>query len=313
MAKDHFIPRAYLRGFTKEYLTRQKGGKLVVYNPSSGNSGRLSINDHVACEPEFYNGHPIDKEWSRTIERTWGNVRDRLKGGENTSELLDQLFWFVSAQFIRTHSFMSRVARQIAWQERKKSQVTLDGREVSGIFMNVADTTSVMNRVRAAWPTAKGALETDYVWTVYHNHSERLFLTSDDPCQLDDRTQKVVMPLALDLAISGRLVEDSEEAYLRHADASAEVIRKINQGVIRECRSLVYSHEETDELRRFVTRYCAPLSSSPLAIGRGFANNPEPFTDKDAQRIINRINELRRREREQAQSGDAAETQRPPG
>jgi hypothetical protein len=119
-----------------------------------------------------------------------------LKAGENTPELLDQLFWFVSAQFIRTHSFMSRVGRQIAWEERKKSQVTLDGREVSGNMMDVADTTSVMDRVQASWPTARDALETDYVWTVYHNHSERLFLTSDDPCQLDQRTQKVGMPLA---------------------------------------------------------------------------------------------------------------------
>ncbi len=148
MAKDHFIPRAYLRGFTHEYLTGQKGGKPVVYNPSSGNSASLSINEHLACETEFYNGHPLDKEWSRTIERTWGNVRHRVKAGENTPELLDQLFWFVSAQFIRTHSFMSRVGRQIAWEERKKSQVTLDGREVSGIIMDVADTTSVMDRVK---------------------------------------------------------------------------------------------------------------------------------------------------------------------
>jgi hypothetical protein len=311
MANDHFIPRAYLRGFTHEYLTGQKGGKLVVHNPSSGNSGSLSINEHVACEPEFYNGHPLDKKWSETIERTWGNVRDRLKAGENTPELLDQLFWFVSAQFIRTHSFMSRVGRQIALEERKKSQVTLDGREVSGIIMNVADTTSVMDRVQASWPTARDALEMDYVWTVYHNHSERLFLTSDDPCQLDDRTQKVVMPLALDLAITGRLVRDSEAPYLRHSDASAEVVRKTNQGVVRECRRLVYSHEQTDELRRFVTTHCAPLPSDPLRIGRGFVNNPEPFTDKDAQRIIDRINELRRREREQAQSGDAAATQPP--
>jgi hypothetical protein len=71
MAKDHFIPKAYLRGFTREYLTGQKGGKLVVYNPSSGNSGMLSINKHVGCESEFYNNHPLDKKWSQTIERTW--------------------------------------------------------------------------------------------------------------------------------------------------------------------------------------------------------------------------------------------------
>ena len=273
MANDHFIPRAYLRGFTREYLTGQKGGKLVVYNASSGNSGSLSINEQVACEPQFYNGHPLDKKWSETIERTWGNVRDGLKVGENTPELLDQLFWFVSAQFVRTHSFISSVARKVGWNERKKSRVTLDGREVTGLFINVADTTSVMDQLQAAWPIARNTLETDYVWRVYHNHSERLFLTSDDPCQLDDKTQKVVMPLALDLAITGRLVRDSETPYLRHSDASAEVIRKINQGVVKRCRQLVYSHEQSDELRRFVTRHCAPLPSDPLAIGRSFRNN----------------------------------------
>ena len=46
------------------------------------------------------------------------------------------------------------------------------------------------------------------------------------------------MPLALDLAITGRLVGDSETPYLRHSDASAEVIRKINQGVVREVQTV---------------------------------------------------------------------------
>ena len=297
MATDHFIPRAYLRGFTPEYLTEKKGGKLFVYNASSGNSRSLSINDHVACEPEFYNNHPLDKEWSQTIERTWGDVRDRLKTGDKTPELLDQLFWFVSAQFIRTQSFMNRVARKISWQNRKKPRVTLDGREVTGVFVDVADTTSVMDQVQAAWPNAKAALETDYVWTVYHNDSDRRFLTSDDPCQLDEGTQKVVMPLALDLAMSGRLVADGEEPYLMHSQPSVEVVRKINQGVVKGCKSSVYSHEQTAELRRFVIRHCPPLPS-PLMAGRSFRNNPESMTGEDIQRIVDRFNELRRRERE---------------
>jgi hypothetical protein len=304
MANDHFIPRAYLRGFTHEYLTGQKGGKLVVYNSSSGNSGSLSINDHIACEPEFYNGHPLDKEWSRTIERTWGNVRDRVKAGANTPELLDQLFWFVSAQFIRTHTFMSRVARQIAWQDRKKSRVTLDGREVSGVFMNRASTASVLDEVRAFWPIARSALETDYVWIVYHNNSERCFLTSDNPCQLDSQTQKVMMPLALDLAIIGEVVGDNETPRLRHADATTEVIRQINHGVVRNCRSLVYSHEQSDDLRRFVRKHHV-FDPSPLSMGRGFVNDPKPMTEEEMQRMMDRFNEIRRRERERAQSGDA--------
>jgi len=32
MPSDHFIPRTYLRGFTREYLTGERGGELVVYN-----------------------------------------------------------------------------------------------------------------------------------------------------------------------------------------------------------------------------------------------------------------------------------------
>src|SRR3977135_1446395 len=99
MASDHFVPRAYLRGFTPEYLLGRKGGKVVVYNPRSGNSGMLSINKHVGCEPEFYNNHPLDKKWSQTIERTWGVVCDRLRPGDEATDLLEQLFWFVSAQF----------------------------------------------------------------------------------------------------------------------------------------------------------------------------------------------------------------------
>jgi hypothetical protein len=304
MANDHFVPRAYLRGFTREYLAGQKGGKLLVYNPSSGNSRGLSINDHVACEPEFYNDHPLDKEWSQTIERTWGNVRDRLKAREHTPDLVDQLFWFVSAQFIRTQSFMTRVARQIAWQDRKKSRVTLDGRKVSGVFMNTASTASVLDQVRASWPIARSALETDYVWIVYHNNSERCFLTSDNPCQLDSQTQQVMMPLALDLAIIGEVVADNETPRLRHADATAEVIRQINQGVVKSCSRLVYSHEQSDDLRRFVMIHHV-FDPSPLSMGRGFVNDPKPMTEEDMQRMTDRINEIRRREREGAQSGDA--------
>ena len=252
MAKDHFIPKAYLRGFTREYLLGKKGGQLVVYNASSGNYGTLSINNYVACEPEFYNGHPLDKHWSRTIEQTWPNVRERLKARETGDDLLDELFWFVSAQFIRTSSYMNRVSRAIGWNQRKKMRVPLDGRPATGIFVDTTSTTDVMNEVQQKWPDARASLGEDYVWTVYHNSSSRLFLTSDDPCQLDDKTQDVVMPLALDVAIVGRIVVDGESSHLRHCDASPEMIKKINQGVVRRCKSLVYSHHESKELRRFV-------------------------------------------------------------
>jgi len=95
--KDHFVPKAYLRGFTREYLNGEKGGVLIVYHPGLGWVHRLSINDYVACEPEFYDNHPIDKHWSQTIEHRWPQVRTGLKNKETTRELLDQLFWFVAA------------------------------------------------------------------------------------------------------------------------------------------------------------------------------------------------------------------------
>jgi hypothetical protein len=105
------------------------------------------------------------------------------------------------------------------------------------------------------------------------------------------------MPLALDLAMSGRTIAGGEEPCLRHSKASAEVVRKINQGVVKGCKSLVYSHEQTDELRRFVMRHRPPLPS-PLMAGRSFRNNPESMTGEDIQRMMDRFNELRRRERE---------------
>lgn len=174
--------------------------------------------------------------------------------------------------------------------------------------MNIASTASVLDRVRALWPIARSALKTDYVWIVYHNDSERCFLTSDSPCQLDSQTQKVTMPLALDLAIIGEVVADNETPRLRHADATREVIRQINHGVVKNCKSLVHSHEQSGDLRRFVMKHHV-FDPDPFSAGRGFVNDPKPMTSQDMQRLMDRFTEIRRRERERAQSGDS----RPPG
>src|ERR1051325_6765800 len=147
MAKDHFVPRAYLRGFTAEYLGGSKGGQIVVYKPSSGASRRLSINEYVACEPEFYDNHPVDKEWSKTIEQKWPSVRQRLKDRQSDSALLDDLFWFVAAQYIRTHSFMHCIARQIAWEKAKRNPVKLRSEEGHGLILDMTDTADVMEAV----------------------------------------------------------------------------------------------------------------------------------------------------------------------
>lgn len=291
MAKDHFIPRAYLRGFTEGYLTGEKGGELIVYSPSSGNAGKLSINDYVGCEPEFYNNHPVDKLWSQTIEQSWPSVRKSLKEQEADAALLDSLFWFVGAQFIRTHSFMNRVAHTVAVQNAKR--VNRGGKR--GMILNMTATTAVMDRVQSLWPHARLQLEKDYTWKVYHNSHSRLFLTSDNPCQGGVAGNSgVIMPIALDMALVGRLLEPGEKPTFGHSKAAMEMVAKINRAVVRECNSHVYAHCETDDLRRFVKEnYVRP---DVMTGGRSFANNPDPLDDADIDRLFDHIEKLRRKD-----------------
>ena len=91
-ALDHFVPRAYLRGFTPEYLVGQKGGSIAVYSPAFGNSRILSLNKYVACEPEFYDNHPLDKHWSGTIEQRWSTIGAVLRDRSDDAETRDELF-----------------------------------------------------------------------------------------------------------------------------------------------------------------------------------------------------------------------------
>ena len=114
MPRDHFVPRAYLRGFTPEYLVGGKGGEIVVYSSAFGKSRKLSLNRYVACEPEFYDNHPVDKHWSQTIEQKWPIICESLRARKTEASIIDELFWFVAAQLVRTHTNMNRVARFLA-------------------------------------------------------------------------------------------------------------------------------------------------------------------------------------------------------
>ena len=127
---------------------------------------------------------------------------------------------------------MNRVARFLALRGAKKTRVKNQGREGIGLFVNMADTTDVMDYVQARWPKAREALETDYAWTTYHNSYSRRFLTSDNPCQWN-RTEEVMIPLALDMALVGRITEDGEEPTFRHSRASADLVAKVNRDIAR--------------------------------------------------------------------------------
>ena len=298
MAKDHFVPRAYLRGFTAGYLSGNKGGEIIVYKPAFGTSRRLSINEYVACEPEFYDNHPVDKEWSKTIEQKWPGVRQRLKDRKSDSTLLDDLFWFVAAQYIRTHSFMHQVAHRLALEKAKRNPVRLPGQEGHGLILDMTDTQDVMDVVQGLWPECRRRLERGYVWKVYHNSHSRRFLTSDDPCQVgDSRSQSsfVVMPLALDMTLVGRLLNSNEGPTFGHSNASIEIVGRINRCAVRECRLYVYAHEETDELRRFVKKNY--VNRDPSFSGRNFTNDPEPADPEKVAKLVRRLEELRNRDK----------------
>ena len=286
--KDHFVPKAYLRGFTRDYLRGKKGGVLVVHHPGLGWANRLSINDYVGCESEFYDNHPIDKYWSQTIEQRWPEVRTRLKSKETSSELLDELFWFVAAQFVRTHHFMNIAARRISLEQAKQQKrVTLEGREVTGMYLGTADTGEVMNRVSQFWPIARRCLETDYNWTVHHNSFSRLFLASDNPCLWEPKTGGVTMPLALDLALVGEIIPDGAAPNLRHSNASPDLVRKVNRSTVRGCNSCVYSHEDTSELRRFMKKN--HVDRDIMLVGRQFSNDGGPVSNEDIERLMKKL------------------------
>ncbi|HEX4086527.1 MAG TPA: DUF4238 domain-containing protein [Chthoniobacteraceae bacterium] len=293
--RDHFVPKAYLRGFTREYLTDERGGELFVYRSGNRIAKRLGINDYVACEPEFYDNHPIDKHWSQTIEQRWPKVRSALKEKDLSSEILDDLFWFVAAQFIRTHRVMDQIARHLSLKAAKRKRVMLDGREVDGLFVGMADTGEVMEYVAEAWPQGRLILEQDYSWTVHHNDRAFLFLTSDDPCQWVLSTEAVIMPLALDMALVGEIIQPGERRDFRHTHARLEAIRRINRVTVQGCKSFVYSHEETPEIGRFIERN--HVERDVTLGGRGFDNIGKSMTDEEIERIMRHFTALRERER----------------
>jgi hypothetical protein len=293
--QDHFVPKAYLRGFTVEYLDRRKGGVLIVYYPGLGWVHRLSINDYVACEPEFYDNHPIDKHWSRTIEQSWPQVRTALKNKEMSRELLDALFWFVAAQFIRTQRFMNLVAQRISFQQANIKEFAFEGRRAKGMYVGMADTGKVMEVIAQFWPVARRCLENDYNWTVYHQSHSHLFLTSDDPCQWDPKTSRVVMPLALDLALVGEIVPDGTLPSIYHSNASPALVAKINRATARGCESRVYAQVDTPELRQFTKKN--HVDRDIMFCGRGFSNDGKPMTDDEVKNLMEHFERLRAKDR----------------
>jgi hypothetical protein len=206
---------------------------------------------------------------------------------------LDELFWFVSAQYVRTHSFMNYVAHRLSMVNRRVKKIPFEGKQKNVVSVGMAKTGDVLGEVQRFWPQLRKTLEERYSWTVYHNSHARLFLTSDDPCMREPSTGDFMMPVALDMYLIGKTVPlNSAPAILHHTNASMEMIKKMNQAAVKGCHSFVYSHEETKELSRFVKKHY--VEHDVALGGRGFSNQPEPMTDEEVQRFLVRLETLRR-------------------
>jgi hypothetical protein len=223
-------------------------------------------------------------------------VRTGLKNKETTPALLDQLFWFMAAQYIRTHSFMNHVAKMLSLQQAQRKQISFEGRMVTGMFVGMADTGEVMNHVTRFWPFARQRLESDYDWTVFHNSRSRKLLTSDDPCQWNSATGGVIVPIDLDLALVGRIVQNGQQPRFRHAIASPELVAEVNRAIVKGCNSCVYGHTDTPDLRRFMEKNY--VKRDIMLAGRGFSNNGKPIEPEEIERLMKNLERLRAKERE---------------
>lgn len=272
VSTDHFVPRAYLRGFTCKNTAGDDTGRIVVYVPGLGLSKTLGINKDIACEPEFYNKHPLDKQWSATIERTWPDIRTRLAEREASPNLLDGLFQFVSAQWIRTPRYMNCLARPLALQKATVSEIQFQGGKFEGMFVDIVKTNEVTSFLPAHWKAARAIMEKEYAWQIFHALPPQFFLTNDNPVQCDPTTGRVTAPLSLNMALVGTWLDADGTMEFSHADATPDVIENVNHAIVAGCDSFVYAHEQTDKLRRFVQKN--HVRRDILAMGRSFSNNP---------------------------------------
>lgn len=153
---------------------------MVVYVAASGKSHKVSINAHIACEPEFYNNHLLDKEWSKTIERTWPEVRNALRDRENAPQLLEQLFWFVGAQYVRTRTFMNDVSRSLTNDAKGETDgVRMSNKLGEGGFIQAGEIPLVKNLAKKHAPPTCAQLELLEVSAAIYEHpddAERAFM-----------------------------------------------------------------------------------------------------------------------------------------
>jgi len=275
MARDHFIPKAYLRHFTSGYLRGVSEGKLYAYSVTFERYRLVSINKHVGFEHNLYAEHPLDRDWN-TYERSWPSVVDALRHRNHKAEIITDLLAFTAIQFCRVPAIMEVVAKRIAFANHRVIRTELDGKPVNGMLIKMVHTHQVLDFISDILPSIIDSARAEYHWEILHNTTIEHFLTNDQPCMWDISTGNVIFPISLDLALVGTYTEKRNiSPSFKAIDATHDLVRQVNRSTVKNASRLIFSQHVTDELLRFFRENKKTPDLNPMSGGRSFSNTLE--------------------------------------
>lgn len=258
-----------------------------MYRISDGSSRGVSIEKHAACVEGFYNGHPIDKEWSSTVEARWPSTRQKIFEWSTTDQVAEELLKFLAVQVVRNRSYMNLVAADIAEAESSLRQIDVDGKIVRVKYVDYAKTSSVMDVVQRHAPTAEFVLRQSYNWVVLHAAPPTFFITGDEPTAQEKFV--ACFPISSTMCLVGTLRETSSNStIISHKKASTVEVAIYNAMIVRNCTQHVYACEKSATLSEFVLKHNIPYRQ-PSALGSRFRNQLDPLPDTRMAEMLRAI------------------------
>ena len=291
MARDHYIPRTYLRHFTKKYLSGERGGELAVYNLFNFRYRRASINVHIGFEEGFYANHAIDKRW-QAEEMKWPRVVEKLQSRADDVAVISDLLRFAAIQVGRVPVNMERVAKAMAFQKARK--VPLPGQPGrAGMIVDMVSTAELLDAVDEGNTRRIDLFGSFTSWTCHHSQTAELLFTSDNPCLIVAETSSIYFPLSANLALIGHAVSERLLApRLCHRNATPETVRKINALIVKGAKDFIYAADASAGLGKFIEKHRKGIDRFAMA-GRTFAGKVEPIEQSKFHDLLARVNKSR--------------------
>jgi hypothetical protein len=249
---QHFVPKCYLRAFTKD----QTGHSINVYNLQKN----LLITDAPVknqCSGDYFYGEDLQVEKSlQKIEGDYAQALVAARMNSSNSQLLDVFKSFWLTQYIRTEAASRREAELAA-----KIDDFVDS-EPHRISMTIRET---VQAAMARIPTMRFSVM-DLRGCLIRNRSHIPFVSSDDPAvltnkwyNLDDRCAGIayglssagtlcVLPLSPEILF---LAYDNDVYRIEKKDGWGDLKRDhdalaFNQIQFLNCRANIYFHAQRD-------------------------------------------------------------------